>query len=160
MTRPAVTGPVTIRVGLPEHLRTLARVSGEVALEIPAGATVTLGAALESQTIAASREKEAEVAQVRSTYDTLVNDMQAEIAQYDTPERILHEPADEFVAEFVGVSSRVPVERMGADVHVLGTRVRVRGSSPPVADLDEDQGTADPPVRPGTVRPRGDGPLL
>jgi chemotaxis protein MotB len=41
----------------------------------------TLTAALDSQTAAASREKEAEVEQVRATYDTLVNDMQAEIAQ-------------------------------------------------------------------------------
>jgi molybdopterin synthase sulfur carrier subunit len=45
-----MTGPARIRVGLPAHLRTLAGVSGEVALEVPADgrATVTLGAALDA----------------------------------------------------------------------------------------------------------------
>lgn len=43
-----MTGPVTIRVGLPAHLRTLAKVSGEVTLDIPAGATVTIGVALDA----------------------------------------------------------------------------------------------------------------
>jgi len=40
-----------------------------------------LAAALDTQIAAASRQKEAELNQLRSTYDQLVNDMQAEIAQ-------------------------------------------------------------------------------
>jgi chemotaxis protein MotB len=40
-----------------------------------------LAAQLDTQMTAASRQKEAEIAQVRSTYDELVKDMQAEIAQ-------------------------------------------------------------------------------
>lgn len=40
-----------------------------------------LAAALDTQTIAASRQKEAEIGQLRNTYDQLVQDMQAEIAQ-------------------------------------------------------------------------------
>jgi chemotaxis protein MotB len=40
-----------------------------------------LSAQLDTQMAAASRQKEAEIAQVRSTYDQLVKDMQAEIAQ-------------------------------------------------------------------------------
>jgi chemotaxis protein MotB len=40
-----------------------------------------LAAALDTQMAAASRQKEAEIAQVRATYDELVRDMQGEIAQ-------------------------------------------------------------------------------
>ena len=40
-----------------------------------------LAAALDTQIAAASRQKETELNQLRSTYDQLVNDMQAEIAQ-------------------------------------------------------------------------------
>ncbi len=40
-----------------------------------------LAAALDTQTTAASRQKEAEIGQLRSTYDQLVQDMQSEIAQ-------------------------------------------------------------------------------
>ncbi|HEX9034590.1 MAG TPA: MoaD/ThiS family protein [Streptosporangiaceae bacterium] len=43
-----MTGPATIRVGLPAHLRTLAGVSGEVLLEVQADGGVTLGAALDA----------------------------------------------------------------------------------------------------------------
>lgn len=42
---------------------------------------VELAAALDTQMAAASRQKEAEIAQLRTTYDTLVNAMKAEIAQ-------------------------------------------------------------------------------
>jgi chemotaxis protein MotB len=41
----------------------------------------SLAAQLDTQMAAASRQKEAEIAQVRTTYDELVRDMQAEIAQ-------------------------------------------------------------------------------
>lgn len=40
-----------------------------------------LAAALDTQTTAASRQKEAEIGQLRNTYDQLVRDMQSEIAQ-------------------------------------------------------------------------------
>jgi chemotaxis protein MotB len=40
-----------------------------------------LSAALDTQMIAASRQKEAEIGQLRNTYDQLVQDMQSEIAQ-------------------------------------------------------------------------------
>jgi chemotaxis protein MotB len=40
-----------------------------------------LSAALDTQMIAASRQKEAEIGELRNTYDQLVQDMQAEIAQ-------------------------------------------------------------------------------
>ena len=40
-----------------------------------------LSAALDTQMVAASRQKEAEIGQLRNTYDQLVQDMQAEIAQ-------------------------------------------------------------------------------
>ena len=40
-----------------------------------------LSAALDTQVTAASRQKETEIAQLRSTYDTLVNAMKAEISQ-------------------------------------------------------------------------------
>jgi len=37
-----------IRVGLPAHLRTLAGVTGEVELDLPAGSAATLGSALDA----------------------------------------------------------------------------------------------------------------
>ena len=37
-----------IRVGLPTHLRTLAGVTGEVSLDLPAGADVTIGSVLDA----------------------------------------------------------------------------------------------------------------
>src|SRR5512147_59068 len=40
-----------------------------------------LAATLDTQTAAASRQKEAEIARLRGTYDQLMNDMAAEIAQ-------------------------------------------------------------------------------
>ena len=45
------------------------------------GRNAMLAASLDSQVTAVSRQKEAEIAQLRTTYDTLVKDMQAEIAQ-------------------------------------------------------------------------------
>jgi chemotaxis protein MotB len=46
-----------------------------------AARNAVLAAELDTQAAAASRQKEAEIAQVRGTYDTLVNAMRAEIAQ-------------------------------------------------------------------------------
>ncbi|MHB1433658.1 MAG: MoaD/ThiS family protein [Streptosporangiaceae bacterium] len=51
MTAPPGTGEVTIRVELPAHLRTLARVTGEVALPVTAGGdagAVTLASVLDA----------------------------------------------------------------------------------------------------------------
>ncbi len=54
-------------------------------LKFEAGAlrarNTALGAALDTQMTAASRQKEAEIGQLRNTYDQLVQDMQSEIAQ-------------------------------------------------------------------------------
>ncbi len=54
-------------------------------LKFEAGAlrarNTSLAAALDTQTTAASRQKEAEIGQLRNTYDQLVKDMQSEIAQ-------------------------------------------------------------------------------
>jgi putative spermidine/putrescine transport system ATP-binding protein len=49
--------------------------------------------------------------------------------QTATPAVLYARPATSFVAEFVGVSSRVPVERSGSDVLVFGQRCPVRGVS-------------------------------
>jgi len=48
------------------------------------------------------------------------------IEQTATPATLYSRPATAFVAEFVGVSSRVPVERSGDDVLVFGQRCPVR----------------------------------
>ena len=51
------------------------------------------------------------------------------IEQTATPAVLYSRPATAFVAEFVGVSSRVPVERAGDDVVVFGQRCPVRGGA-------------------------------
>jgi len=65
------------------HADSLAGVA--TSLEFEAGAlrarNTALAAALDTQTTAASRQKEAEIAQLRNTYDQLVKDMESEIAQ-------------------------------------------------------------------------------
>ena len=47
--------------------------------------------------------------------------------QTATPAALYARPATSFVAEFVGVSSRVPGERAGSEVVVFGQQCRVRG---------------------------------
>jgi len=51
------------------------------------------------------------------------------IEQTATPATLYSRPATAFVAEFVGVSSRVPVERSEDEVVVFGQRCPVRGGS-------------------------------
>ena len=51
------------------------------------------------------------------------------IEQTATPATLYSRPATAFVAEFVGVSSRVPVERSGDDVVVFGQRCPVRDAA-------------------------------
>ena len=58
------------------------------------------------------------------------------IEQTATPAELYARPATPFVAQFVGVSSRVPVERAGSDVVVFGQRCAVRGVSDASGTLD------------------------
>ncbi len=56
--------------------------------------------------------------------------------QTATPAELYSRPATAFVAQFVGVSSRVPVERTGEEVTLFGTRCRVREGAPTSGALD------------------------
>ncbi len=56
--------------------------------------------------------------------------------QVATPAELYSRPATAFVAQFVGVSSRVPVTREGDEVLVLGQRCKVRGGAPSAGELD------------------------
>ena len=60
------------------------------------------------------------------------------IEQTATPATLYARPATSFVAEFVGVSSRVPVERTGTDVVVFGQRcpVRTGATASELGDID------------------------
>ena len=75
------------------------------------------------------------------------------LEQIDTPAALYAHPSSAFVAEFVGVSSRVPAERHGGRVRVLGADVAIRGNAP-------DDGALDALLRPEDVRvsadPRGE----
>jgi putative spermidine/putrescine transport system ATP-binding protein len=67
--------------------------------------------------------------------------------QTATPAVLYARPTTSFVAEFVGVSSRVPVERAGSDVLVFGQQCPVRGISETSGVLD----AADALLRPEDV---------
>ena len=56
--------------------------------------------------------------------------------QTATPAELYSRPATAFVAQFVGVSSRVPVERVGEGVSLFGTTCRVREGAPSSGALD------------------------
>ena len=56
--------------------------------------------------------------------------------QTATPAELYSRPATAFVAQFVGVSSRVPVERVGDEVSLFGTTCRVREGAPTSGALD------------------------
>ena len=57
--------------------------------------------------------------------------------QTATPADLYARPATPFVAEFVGVSSRVPVQRTGSDVVIFGQRCPIRlAATPTGGDLD------------------------
>jgi putative spermidine/putrescine transport system ATP-binding protein len=53
--------------------------------------------------------------------------------QIATPAELYSRPSTEFVAQFVGISSRVGVERTGDSVALFGRDIRIRGSAPEVA---------------------------
>ena len=56
--------------------------------------------------------------------------------QTATPAELYSRPATAFVAQFVGVSSRVPVERVGNEVTLFGATCRVREGAPASGALD------------------------
>ena len=86
----------------------------------------TLAAALDTQLATASRQKEAELTALRSTYDQLVRDMQAEIAQGQVQ---ITDFADQLILPFCGGEQEVrdmigfsssEVPGLGADVGTCG----------------------------------------
>jgi putative spermidine/putrescine transport system ATP-binding protein len=68
------------------------------------------------------------------------------IEQTATPATLYARPATPFVAEFVGVSSRFPVERSGSDVVIFGQRCPVRSDT-----TATDHGPVDALLRPEDV---------
>ena len=68
------------------------------------------------------------------------------VEQVASPAELYAHPSTAFVAEFVGVSSRVPVERRGAAVVLFGQDAAVRGAIP-----DHDAGPLDALLRPEDV---------
>ena len=56
--------------------------------------------------------------------------------QTATPAELYSRPATAFVAQFVGVSSRVPVDRVGDEVSLFGTTCLVREGAPTSGVLD------------------------
>jgi putative spermidine/putrescine transport system ATP-binding protein len=74
--------------------------------------------------------------------------------QIATPSVLYAQPGTAFVAEFVGVSSRVNVERVGAGIALFGQFAKIRGDAASVA-----QGALDALLRPedvtATVSPQG-----
>jgi putative spermidine/putrescine transport system ATP-binding protein len=68
------------------------------------------------------------------------------VEQVATPSELYAQPSTAFVAEFVGVSSRVPVDRRGDLVVLFGHEVAIRGQSPAL-----DAGPIDALLRPEDV---------
>jgi len=66
--------------------------------------------------------------------------------QVATPSQLYSRPSTAFVAEFVGVSSRVNVERTADRVHLFGTDVKIRGD-----DFQLDLAVMDALLRPEDV---------
>src|SRR6202451_148938 len=50
--------------------------------------------------------------------------------QIATPAELYSRPATEFVAQFVGISSRVSVQRTGNSVNLFGRDIKIRGTAP------------------------------
>jgi putative spermidine/putrescine transport system ATP-binding protein len=73
--------------------------------------------------------------------------------QIATPAELYSRPSTEFVARFVGISSRVHVTRTGDSVHLFGRDVKIRG------DVPTNDGPLDALLRPEdvdvTVAPTG-----
>ena len=83
-----MSGPRTIRVVLPAHLRTLAGVGGEVRLELASGAAPTAAAVLD--------ELEARFPTLRGTIrDHATHRRRPFLRFYACGEDLSHEPADE-----------------------------------------------------------------
>lgn len=68
------------------------------------------------------------------------------IEQVATPSELYARPATAFVAQFVGISSRVPVERSGNEVVIFGQRCLVRSG-----DANAVMGSADALLRPEDI---------
>jgi putative spermidine/putrescine transport system ATP-binding protein len=73
------------------------------------------------------------------------------VEQVASPAELYAHPSTAFVAEFVGVSSRVPVNLQGDHVVLFGREVAVRGKSPAMSD-----GPIDALLRPEDVNVRVD----
>lgn len=68
------------------------------------------------------------------------------VEQVASPAELYAQPSSAFVAEFVGVSSRVPVTRRGDHVELFGQSVSIRGAAP-----DPHDGPIDALLRPEDV---------
>jgi putative spermidine/putrescine transport system ATP-binding protein len=68
------------------------------------------------------------------------------IEQTATPAELYARPATAFVAQFVGTSSRVPVELSGQEVEIFGQRLAVRSS-----DTGTTSGPLDALLRPEEI---------
>ena len=64
-----------------------------------------------------------------------------------TPAELYSRPATAFVAQFVGISSRFPVERRSSEVEIFGQQSPVRSGE----RVDESRGTVDALLRPEDV---------
>ena len=64
------------------------------------------------------------------------------LEQLATPEEVYRRPATAFVATFVGMSNRLPAQRHGNEVEVLGTRLPLVGGAPAGAGAVAGAGTA------------------
>ncbi|AUG80215.1 spermidine/putrescine ABC transporter ATP-binding protein [Kitasatospora sp. MMS16-BH015] len=78
------------------------------------------------------------------------------LEQCATPQELYARPATAFVAEFVGTMSRIPCERAGAEVAVLGRRFAVDGEIPADGSLEvlvrpENVGLTPDPQGPALV---------
>ncbi len=81
------------------------------------------------------------------------------VEQIATPAQLYAHPTTAFVAEFVGVSSRVPVERSHGSVLVFAREVAIRGEAPAGVALDallrpEDVSARVDEAGPGVVQNR------
>jgi putative spermidine/putrescine transport system ATP-binding protein len=65
--------------------------------------------------------------------------------QIATPAELYSRPSTEFVAQFVGVSSRVGVQRTGDSVNLFGRDIKIRGTAP------DDAQSLDALLRPEDV---------
>ena len=71
---------------------------------------------------------------------------QGRVEQIASPAELYAHPSSAFVAEFVGVSSRVPVDRQGSEITLFDRSVAIRGVAPAF-----DAGALDALLRPEDV---------